>query len=322
MSHLLHLVVRPVAFLLGAFFVLTAILLYPNEEGEIQSKFEDVWVRVDDFQNLALTRHAAFMTGLARLETKFLDRVFGYKLISVRAVGASLCCTLTAALAFCVYFFEADAKTNVILFGFPLLCIVGATYGRRLPTFVRVALWVAAFIPVTVFLLGYKGGIYVPERGTVELFIGIFVVAGFAGDVIFIAVTRRLFRWAGEMSSSSRVLVAVVLSSLMALVLVGPLIGLLFSYDDTTPDSLILAGGASSANIFDAVLALLFVLLALMLLIHRILWPLLLRTLFRVQAIGTAGRRAILMAIGLSLMGVSGWKVPELLKEILKTLGK
>jgi hypothetical protein len=51
------------------------------------------------------------------------------------------------------------------------------------------------------------------------------------------------------------------------------------------------------SNMFDIVLALLFVLLAVMLLIHRLLWPLLTRTLFRMQDIGTKGRRAILATI-------------------------
>ncbi len=53
---------------------------------------------------------------------------------------------------------------------------------------------------------------------------------------------------------------------------------------------------------------------------HRVLWPLLSRPLFRMQDIGTKGRRAILTAVGLSLLTGSffGGKVPEWLKEILK----
>jgi hypothetical protein len=85
MWHVLHLIARPIEALLGVFCVLTAIVLYPDEEGKIQSKFEDFWVRVDDFKNLALTRHAAFMIQVAQLETRFLDRVFGHELISGQA---------------------------------------------------------------------------------------------------------------------------------------------------------------------------------------------------------------------------------------------
>jgi glucose-6-phosphate isomerase len=65
------------------------------------------------------------------------------------------------------------------------------------------------------------------------------------------------------------------------------------------------------------------VLLATLLLIHRALWPLLTRTLFRMADIGTKGRRAILTAIGISLLGTSvfGEKFPELLKEFVKAFG-
>jgi hypothetical protein len=56
-------------------------------------------------------------------------------------------------------------------------------------------------------------------------------------------------------------------------------------------------------NVFDTVLALLFVVLALLLLIHRCIWPLLARSLFRMQEIGTKGRRGILFAAGLALLG-------------------
>src|SRR5450631_4240180 len=89
MWHLFHFVVRPAEALLGVFCVLTAIVLYPNEEGVLQSKFEDFWIKVDDYQRLALSRHAAFMQQVAKLETRFLDATFGRKLISTRSVAAS-----------------------------------------------------------------------------------------------------------------------------------------------------------------------------------------------------------------------------------------
>ncbi len=56
MWHVLHLIVRPIEVLLGLFCVLTAIVLYPGEEEKIQSRFEDFWIRVDDYQKLALSK--------------------------------------------------------------------------------------------------------------------------------------------------------------------------------------------------------------------------------------------------------------------------
>ena len=74
-------------------------MLYPGEEGKLQSKFEDFWIRVDDFKNLALSRHVAFVTGVARLETRFLDRVFGHNLFSGLSMSASLCLSIISISA-------------------------------------------------------------------------------------------------------------------------------------------------------------------------------------------------------------------------------
>jgi hypothetical protein len=89
MWHILHLIARPIEALLGVFCVLSALVPYPGEEGKIQSKFEDFWIRVDDYQKLALSRHVVFMQLVAKLETELLDRVFGYK--AVRTTAHALC---------------------------------------------------------------------------------------------------------------------------------------------------------------------------------------------------------------------------------------
>ena len=91
--HLLHLLLRLLEALLGIFCLVTAILLYPSEDGKIRSALEDFWVRVDDYKRLALSRHAAFMTQVAQMETRVLDGVFGHKLFSRRAIAISALCS-------------------------------------------------------------------------------------------------------------------------------------------------------------------------------------------------------------------------------------
>jgi len=144
---------------------------------------------------------------------------------------------------------------------------------------------------------------------------------GFVCDVVFIAITRKVLRNASETSRSSTIVVLVLLNVLLAALLVGP-----YFIDRL---NLIPASGVhlhwsplvALTNMFDAALALLFALLAVLLLIHRVLWPLLARTLFRMQDIGTKGRRAILTTVGLALLGTSvfGGKLPELLKDLIKS---
>ena len=56
---------------------------------------------------------------------------------------------------------------------------------------------------------------------------------------------------------------------------------------------------------------------SMILLVHRLVWPVLSRTLFRMTDIGTKGRRSILVAVGSALLSASvfGGKFPELLKD-------
>ena len=133
------------------------------------------------------------------------------------------------------------------------------------------------------------------------------------------------------MTSSSKVLTVVTLNLVFAAVLVAPAFAMRLAEMDpygTNIDRVVAASNnavrvIAICNAVDAVFALLFVFLAALLLVHRLLWPLLTRTLFRMTDIGTKGRRTILTAIGVTLLSASvfGGKLPELLKEVVKIFG-
>jgi len=336
MWHILHFIARPIEALLGVFCVLTAIVLYPGEEGKIQSKFEDFWVKVDDFQNLALTRHAAFMTGVAKLETRFLDRVFGNRLTSIRALGVSFCFSLgtMALVAMLVSYFIIRIRhpemngtgAFIISLGY-LICavIVGAAcIWIRNHNWLRNSILIAALILLLLWMVTFRAG---APGVTSELSVRILllVLGGFVCDVIFITLTRQLLRWAGEMTSSLKVLATVIVNFLLAVLFVSPLlVGVnIKPIGDLRDQILVTISMIAVSNIADAVIALFYVLLAVLLLIHRLLWPLLTRTLFRTADIGTKGRRAILTAVGLALLGASvvGGRFPDLLKDLVKIFG-
>jgi len=129
MLHFVHVLLKPFEVLLELFCILTPFLLYPGDEGQIQSKFEDLWVRIDDYKQLALSKHAAFMTQVAEFETRFLDRVFGPKLISWHALSVSLCCAIAAcAVVGALVFVNISdvvslALSIALLFGSIAVCV-------------------------------------------------------------------------------------------------------------------------------------------------------------------------------------------------------
>jgi hypothetical protein len=332
MRHFLQLLVIPIEFLLGLSCGMTAIVLYPNEEGKMQSKFEDFWIRVDDYQRLALSRHAAFMTQVAKLESNFLDRVFGSNLVSARSIAVSCWCSVVSLVLTIILM----GNGTDLVEGEPLPFVVGLLIviallipyillphhhrARDASLFSAVAIILGEVIWLT---LG-NGIAFFEVFGLMFL---TFFVGGFCCDAIFIVLTRRLLRWAGEMTASLKVVGVLILNLALAIALVSPVF---FSF--LLPSADFLHGtwffatptlmAVAMSNLFNSLLALLFVVLATILLIHRALWPLLTRTLFRMQDLGTTGRRAILMTVGLSLMSLSGWKVPELFKALGKIIGK
>ena len=336
MWHLVfHLAARLFLTLLGVFFVLTGIALYPNEEGKIQSKFEDFWVKADDYQRLALSRHVRFMTQVAKMESAFFDQVFGPKLFSAQSIVISCCSSAISFVLAGSVLLRSLTHVSVV---FPNLLLVGLLISlslasvayiflpnhRRAQSFYR---WLAAAILI------FAGEWYVrltPKTGLeswavtyAALFVG-----GFCCDTIFIAATRRLLRWVGEMTRSFPIVGVLTFNLLLAVLLVAPVFvwqrsSILSSL--TSPWQWLVVSAFSTvgmSNLFDFIFASLFVALAAVLLVHRALWPLLTRTLFRMQDIGANGRRTILALIGFTLMGVSGAKIPELLKELVKILGK
>lgn len=350
MWHVLHLIVRPFEALLGLFCVLTAIVLYPDEEGKIQSKFEDFWIRVDDFKSLALSRHAAFMTQVAKFETGLLDRSFGDKLISSRSIGVSFCLSIWSLFTIEILenfesilhareFARYTLFLTYIEFTGLLVCALGvgvACIFLQRRTWSRRAVVAASFLFAACWMVAMHYFYYAGVDQIIKaIHLVLTVLGGFACDVAFIALTRRMIQWAGEMTSTLKVMTLVVLTMLMGVALVAPLfivrldeIGPIGLNETDRPLMPRIAGpdlllDISRTNLVGTALSLGFILLSALFVIHRLFWPLLTRTLFRMQDIGTKGRRAILTAIGVAIMGSSvfGEKVPELLKDLIKTFG-
>jgi hypothetical protein len=341
MWHVLHMIARLIEVLLGLFCVLTAIVLYPGEEGKIQSKFEDFWVTVDDYQKSALSKHAAFMQQVARLETHFLDIVFGHRLFSGKAATVSFSLSLATISIFgAVIAYQQDFMPYVRLWlGF--LCGSILLGGACIFLRKRLLLIPAVLTAVSLILLWLYQSVhgslaYLEAAGLLFVLVSLL---GFFCDISFVALTRRLLRFAGEMTSFFRILLVVVGTICLGIGLMAPYLASQVSFpgDFLNPDAASQSNipsylsrqiigflvnpflySISVTNVFDAMLALVFVLLAVILLVHRAAWPLLTRTLFHVQDIGTKGRRAVLIALGIALL--SG-KLDDLLQKLIEKFG-
>src|SRR5713101_120402 len=94
-----HSALRFFACLAGGSLLYPALFLYEDEQGQIQNKLEEWWVRSSDKQSAVLSRHATFMRQIAGLCTDALDRLFGSKFISARAFSVSVCYSMASVCA-------------------------------------------------------------------------------------------------------------------------------------------------------------------------------------------------------------------------------
>src|SRR5437879_6014623 len=99
-SPILKIAMRSVSLAVGLLALYVAAFLYEDEEGRLQNRLQDklekLWITIDDLTGTALARHTVFMRSVAVLITYAFDRLFGRRLLSMRAVGTSVCLTFAS----------------------------------------------------------------------------------------------------------------------------------------------------------------------------------------------------------------------------------
>src|SRR5260370_22039767 len=108
--------------LLGLSLLDAALFLHENEEGQLQSRLERLWVAVDDLSKAALSRQAAFLQQVSAMANSALNKLFGIKLFSIGAMSASLSLSVGCVSLFLTY--VSEKARNLGLPHFELLFLI------------------------------------------------------------------------------------------------------------------------------------------------------------------------------------------------------
>src|SRR5882724_7599567 len=76
------------------------LALTEDEEGKLQNRLEEFWIRVSDLQSAAISVQVAFLKQLAILLGAALDKIFGTPLFSQKSVIASIWFSLASTLLY------------------------------------------------------------------------------------------------------------------------------------------------------------------------------------------------------------------------------
>ena len=321
MLHFFHVFVRILAGVAGLTLVYAAIFLYEDEQGKLQNRLEQWWVQVNDKQKAATSQYAVFMREVAKVAAGLFERLFGSRLFSLHAVRVSAAFSMGSYLLWMNFQGMRTEGLSVLLL---LVAAAFFWYGSQRLTLRRPLSFLTHFIAIPLLVILFFG--FSINYGNA----GLAAVAGsFVCDFAFIAITRQTLRWCSRMESFVSVLLVVLINCLVALFLViGP--AALYYRDagktayNPPPEwfarsNWILAGASlAGMNAVDALTASLFVILALVAIAHRVLWPLLGRALYALQGIGIARRRSLMASLGIALLTHGGVNLPDQLKKIVE----
>ncbi|MGH9967800.1 MAG: hypothetical protein ACREBG_08170 [Pyrinomonadaceae bacterium] len=321
-----------------------ASLSYETEGGKIQNLLEEWWIKVDDFKKQAISKHIAFIKALASLVTNIFDRVFGTRIYSVESLGISICYSdvclgllsiLLSKLSPTTPFRVSDI-TSLIAFGilYGSLPILLRKIGRKFIRMAAIYVWCIALIIKggwgTWSILFYAAYWWFtrPDLRDGSTVILVFAFAFVGAQIlfwIFIGLMRSTVRTISQSAVPMKI-IGLLLINLAPILFFAAVVYAAWKMPDVFGD---IAIGFSLSlfvfALFGVVLnfsfilsSLLFVVLALTMLSHRLFWPAIDRPLYKLQALGIAKRPRIFAALGLVLIGF-GWKA-EWLKAIVEKL--
>lgn len=316
----------------GVLLVYTVVTMFPDEEGRLQNRIENLWIAIDDRQKSAVGRAIAVLNRAASYVARVYNRILGSRLISVQMIGVSSSSSIAGFFIFAALLLLAllylslsrhiavTPQFNAGLWLIGILCFVVGSVALLfavLPSLIRN--WFGRAVSLAPLLLFTYGSVLVVarQRGAVvsnQLTVLAGLGIGVLTDVFVLAAVRLSVRLIANAEKFIKIVWAV-------LVQVGVLILIvLVPFEVSTPllsankDSLGAKVLLSSMmfNFFTMLGISAFLLLLVVLTVHRALWPMLGRFVYSIARFKPLQNNRMLFAIiGVVLilygLGVVAW---------------
>jgi hypothetical protein len=326
---------------------LLASLTYEDEEGRFQNKLQDWWITLDERRASSLSWSGSFIQAVARLTGNCLDRLFGKRLISPRSVAVSILLSIASfflagsiILALSVAPIpkspNAPSATSafVLFLRFLAFAIIPAVsesphlpWKTWLPRLLRLywwallACWTLQAAPFLIYLLAFSPHGKVTGAQLLSI-LALCLGISLLSDVSYIAFTRWVLRRISKIDRIGQILLAMVLQILFlsALMVLPVYVGSkLITFSSVLGLSMFLA---IVLNLIDAFAAASAFIVAALMLIHRLMWPVLQRPIYAIQRMSNVNRKGWIWSVGIALLTFAFMGFPEWMKALFARLGR
>jgi len=303
--------IQILGILAGSLCLYIAFFLYEDEESRVQNALENFWIRVNDRSDRASTFIRHLVTEAAGLSSRAFDAIFGPTLFSMRAVGVSFSYALASMS---VYLIAATGRANVpALWVMPLIfaalgSLPALTGSRRIERLIF--LLPLAFAIFLIMFTGMIASEYfrsLDPYGPEFLLINYILIGALALSVPIDFLWALLARWGARKVSESQRMLPMLISLLIYLAAPGILIaigqpGMVSGVMHWNPwlGSLLVLIMASRA--FLVVTASVFIMVFGVVLLHKIVWPLVDRTIYALARHRVLQNRRLVGVIGFALI--------------------
>jgi hypothetical protein len=327
-SALGHRIVTILFYAVGILMVWMSVFLYENDLGELINVLDLASARVNRIGASTLSWQARFVQEIARLSALVFNRLLGHKLLSIRAIGV-INCFSTASVCLVFSYMEID-QPGERLWAVPSACglaiffialgITPSLMNLRVHK-VWFTLTFSAFFVWGYFALIAASPFWgAPALNGYVVEVLIAIPFSFVCDILFVAFTRWTLRWILTREQLTSMLLILLLNCFMAFLLVGlPFV----LWETDVADRLnanwtLLLLGAS--NVIDGFASGLIVFFASAMLLHRLFWPFLSRTVYGLKNLGVLKWRKLIGAGGIALIAIATPAGKEILEKLLEKL--
>jgi hypothetical protein len=295
---------------IGVLLVYSALFLYENEEGRLQNILESWWLQISQIRSKIVSKETAFVKTVTAITSNCFDRVFGTHLLGPRALSTSVCYSLASGILTMTLLFVGwitVRRTCILVFSSAFFLILGTIKPFAAS---RAGHWLWLATIAFLGLIWYPVFDFFEEPSFFEgLGSEISIALPFAiiSDLLFIAMTRVLLRYATRCDSFTKITSLTIGNVILAAgltiapVLINGKIGLLIA----------------ASNILDVLVASVFIVISASMLIHRITWPILERPVYAFHRYNIFSQhKKIVFFSGVSLISIAFPTVGHKLAEM------